>query len=216
MYKRYYVHIYDIISTNLRIKKGWIDKDTEVWMNIKYPWKKPTYSRILLQLKALGVKFIDPVVGNSTQHINILYPDISFNKKNKAPKNNINNASVLYQICLAGKSMLFTGDIETEGWETVSTCAPYLRKSTYYCISHHGSITGHLRNNCIPAGQKITTLADCAASTTLQVLMGRDGAYKGVFSNKVTSDFYNIIKTEDAAHYIEIEWSRGLYGIKYL
>lgn len=193
------------------IKNGWIDGSTEVWMNTQYPWKQPAYNRILLQLKALGVKFIDPVVGNSTQHINILYPNISFNKKNKAPKDNINNASVLYQICLDGKSMLFTGDIETEGWETVSTCKPYLCDSTYYCISHHGSITGHHRNNCIPAGRIITTLADCADLTELQVLMGRDGAYKGVFSKKVTSAFSNIIKTEDAAHYIEIEWSSGRY-----
>lgn len=91
-------------------------------MNIQYPWKQPTYNRILLQLSALGVKFIDPIIGNSTKNIHILYPDVSFNKKNKAPKNNINNASVLYQICFGENSMLFTGDIETEGWENVSTC----------------------------------------------------------------------------------------------
>ena len=112
------------------IMKGWIDANTEV-----------------LQLNALGVRFIDPIVGNSTKNIHILYPNVSFNRKNMAPKNNINNTSVLYQICFGGSSMLFTGDIETEGWDTVSTCMPYLRKSTYYCISHHGSITGHLRND---------------------------------------------------------------------
>ena len=90
--------------------------------------------------------------------------------------------------------MLFTGDIETEGWENVSTCMPYLCKSTYYCISHHGSITGHIRSNCMPANRCITTLADCANSTRLQVLMGRDGAYKGVYSRDVLSDFGNIKK----------------------
>ena len=45
---------------------------------------------------------------NSTKNIHILYPDVSYNKKNKAPKNNINNASVLYQICFGENSMLFT------------------------------------------------------------------------------------------------------------
>ena len=195
------------------IKEGWIDKDTEVWMNTQYPWKQATYIRILIQLQALGVRFVDPVIGNSTEHIHILYPAASFNKKNKAPRNNINNASVLYQICLDGKSMLFTGDMETEGWENVSTCKPYLCNSTYYCISHHGSITGHFRNNCIPAKRTITTLADCADSTDLQVLMGRDGAYKGIFSRETISDFRNIIKTEDVDHYIEIQWSSGkFYG----
>lgn len=188
------------------IKGGWIDANTEVWMNTHYPWKQPTYNRILLQLNALGVKFIDPIVGNSTKNIHILYPDISFNRKNMAPKNNINNASVLYQICFGENSMLFTGDIETEGWENVSTCMPYLRESTYYCISHHGSITGHLRNKCMPARRRITSLADCADSTRVQVLMGRDGAYRGVYSGKVLGDFKNIEKTEKAQKYFSLDW----------
>ena len=191
------------------IKRGWIDANTEVWMNTQYPWKQPTYNRILLQLSALGVKFIDPIIGNSTNNIHILYPDVSFNKKNKAPKNNINNTSVLYQICFGENSMLFTGDIETEGWENVSTCMPNLCKSTYYCISHHGSITGHIRSNCMPANCCITTLADCADSTRLQVLMGRDGAYKGVYSRKVLGDFKNIEKTEEAQKYLSLDWKTG-------
>ena len=188
------------------IMRGWIDANTEVWMNTQYPWKQPTYNRILLQLNALGVKFIDPIVGNSTKNIHILYPNVSFNRKNMAPKNNINNASVLYQICFGENSMLFTGDIETEGWENVSTCMPYLRESTYYCISHHGSITGHLRNKCMPARCRITTLADCADSTRVQVLMGRDGAYRGVYSGKVLGDFKNIEKTEEAQKYFSLDW----------
>ena len=106
-------------------------------------------------------------------------------------------------------SMLFTGDIETEGWENVSTCMPNLCKSTYYCISHHGSITGHIRSNCMPANCCITTLADCADSTRLQVLMGRDGAYKGVYSRKVLGDFKNIEKTEEAQKYLSLDWKTG-------
>ena len=188
------------------IKKGWIDANTEVWMNTQYPWKQPTYNRILLQLNALGVKFIDPIVGNSTKNIHILYPDVSFNRKNMAPKNNINNASVLYQICFGENSMLFTGDIETEGWENVSTCMPYLRESTYYCISHHGSITGHIRNKCMPARRRIASLADCAYSTRVQVLMGRDGAYRSVYSGKVLGDFKNIEKTEEVQKYFSLDW----------
>lgn len=191
------------------ITKGWIDANTEVWMNTQYPWKQPTYNRILLQLNALGVRFIDPIVGNSTKNIHILYPNVSFNRKNMAPKNNINNTSVLYQICFGENSMLFTGDIETEGWDTVSTCMPYLRKSTYYCISHHGSITGHLRNNCISAGCGITTLADCADLTRVQVLMGRDGAYRGVYSGKVLGNFKNIEKTEETQKYFSLDWETG-------
>ncbi|MDE6705398.1 MAG: hypothetical protein K2J81_05790, partial [Treponemataceae bacterium] len=136
-------------------------------------------------------------------------PDISFNMKNKAPRNNINNASVLYQVCLKGHRMLFTGDIETEGWENINTCFPYLNHSTYYCISHHGSITGHIRNRCGTSNRAINTLADCAASAKLQLLMGRDHAYKGIFSKKVISELRNIVKIADASHYIKIKWDDG-------
>lgn len=159
----------------------------------------------------MGIKFIDPVIANSTQHINILYPDISFNMKNIAPKNNINNASVLYQICLNGHKMLFTGDIETEGWESVNTCFPHLNKSTYYCISHHGSIIGHIRNSCVDSNKLINSLAGCTRGTRLQLLMGRDNAYKGIFSKQVISEFKNIIKTEDACHYVRVKWDNGNY-----
>ena len=206
-----HLHYDHINGIEYLIKNGWIDKDTEVWMNTQYPWKQPTYNRILLQLNALGIKFIDPVIANSTHHINILYPDISFNMKNIAPKNNINNASVLYQICLNGHKMLFTGDIETEGWENVNTCFPYLNKSTYYCISHHGSITGHIRKSCVASNRPIDTLADCVTSTKLQLLMGRDHAYKGIFSKRVISEFYNLVKTEDSNHYVKVRWDNGVY-----
>lgn len=204
-----HLHFDHINGIEHLIERGWIDSDTEVWMNIHYPWKQPTYNRILLQLKALGVRFIDPIVGNSTRNIKILYPDISFNAKNSAPNNNINNASVLYQIFLSGKRMLFTGDIETEGWDNVFNCIPRLAESTYYCISHHGSITGHIRNNCSVVGMSIKTLGDCAIETKKQVLMGRNGAYRGVYSPKVLRDFNNIEETEHAKQYFCLDWKTG-------
>lgn len=80
-------------------------------MNTQYPWIQPTYNRILLQLSALGVKFIDPIIG-ILQKISIFCIRMSALTKNKAPKDKINNASVLYQICFEENSMLFTGDIE--------------------------------------------------------------------------------------------------------
>lgn len=105
--------------------------------------------------------------------------------------------------------MLFTGDIETEGWDNVLTCMPRLCESNYYCISHHGSITGHIRNKCIQLNRKISTLSDCAYSTKIQILMGRDGAYSGVYSKKVLTDFNKIEKTEDSQKYFELIWGSG-------
>ena len=202
-----HLHYDHINGIEYLIKKRWLEKDTEVWMNTKYPWASPTYNRILLQLKALNVKFIDPIIANSTQHINILYPSVCFDRKTKAPKNNINNSSVLYQIRFGEKSMLFTGDIETEGWDEVKKCRPKLCNSTYYCISHHGSITGHIRNQCPFFGQSSTKLSECAQQTKVQVLMGRNGAYRGIYNPQVLNDFSHIEKSEAAEHYLCIDWN---------
>lgn len=193
------------------INAGWIDKDTEVWMNIKYPWPQATNNRLLLRLNALSVKFVDPICRNSTVHLRILYPARSFDKTYQAPKNNINNASIVYQICFNGQKMLFPGDIETEGWDDVKNCFPHLAESTFYCISHHGSITGHLRNGCSNKNASIKNLADCGSNTKVQILMGRNQAYRGIFSKKVLNDFKNIVKTEDAEHYIKLKWDTGIY-----
>lgn len=203
-----HLHYDHINGIEYLIKRHWVDKNTEVWMNTKYPWKQPTYNRILLLLKSLKVKFIDPIVDNSTEHINILYPNVCFDKRIKPPENNINNSSILYKILLGGKSMLFTGDIEAEGWGAVAPNILKLCKSTYYCISHHGSITGHVRNQRIAFGHATSTmLSDYFGSTKRQVLMGRKGAYQGIYSTQVLDNFANIVKSEDARRYFCLDWN---------
>ena len=139
------------------------------------------------KITGVGVKFIDPVAGNSTREICILYPKSSFSAKNPAPKNEINNSSVLYQIILAGRSMLFPGDIETDGWDNVDTCYPHMKQSDYYCISHHGSVNGHCRNICRHGGfiYNPHDVWTCAQNSKAQILMGRDKAFNGIFSQKV-------------------------------
>ena len=80
----------------------------------------------------------------------------------------------------------------------------YYLDSYYYCISHHGSITGHLRNECIYRNH-IKSLADCNFSR-IQILMGRNNAYSGIYSQSVLDDFNNICKVEDSENYIRIDW----------
>ena len=50
------------------------------------------------------------------------------------------------------------------------------------------------------------TLADCNNSK-VQILMGRNHAYSGIYSPRVLKDFKSIEKTEDAKHYIMIDWN---------
>ena len=199
-----HLHYDHINAIDKLITDGYITKNTEIWMNTYYPWYQPSYLRIQTNLRALNVKFIDPIISNSTEHINILYPSVSFDKNHLPPRKKINNASVIYQINFLGKSMLFPGDIETDGWNNVELCFPFLEESYYYCISHHGSITGHLRNECIYRNH-IRTLADCNISR-IQILMGRNNAYRGIYSQSVIDDFNNIYKVEDSENYIKIDW----------
>ena len=201
-----HLHYDHVNGIKYLIDNGYVNSDTEVWMNLKYPCTMATYRVILQELMRRGVKFVDPIIGNSTSEINILYPAQSFDSKHPAPNKKINNSSVLYQICLNGKKMLFTGDIETAGWDQVNKCACYLNGTNYYCISHHGSITGHDRTKCYAGNPNMKSVKDCASRSVCQILMGRNGAYKGIFSGKVLSDFPNALITQNAPNYIRIDW----------
>lgn len=194
------------------VKNGWIDVNTEVWLNLNYQHYSPTSSNALLHLNSLGVKIIDPISRNSTENIEILYPDTSYdNKHNCPPKGIINNASVLYKINLGEKSMLFPGDIETEGWDSIISCKPLMNSPTYYCISHHGSQTGHFRNGCASLRKPgiVNNIADCLDHVTKkQILMGKDGAFSGIYDKNVLTDFSNIVRTE-GNKYIKLRWNSG-------
>lgn len=193
------------------VDTGWINKDTEVWINLNYKHNSPASINAFVHLNRLGVRIVDPIVGNSTANIKILYPNISFdNKNNCPPANNINNASVLYRIELGGNSMLFPGDIETEGWDSIKECYPYLSEPNYYCISHHGSKTGHIRKGCSAKTiRSVNNIAECLDNVSqCQILMGKDGTFNNVYYKDVLNDFKNIIKT-DGCKYIEVKWGSG-------
>lgn len=117
--------------------------------------------------------------------------------------------------------MLFSGDIETEGWDNVDTytCYPCIKKSDYYCISHHGSVNGHLCNICRYTGLPVRTreVWKCAHNSKIQILMGRGKAFPGIFSQRVLDSFGkcgNLCKTEDAINYINLNWETDLSEYK--
>lgn len=52
----------------------------------------------------------------------------------------------------------------------------------------------------------------CAKNSKVQILMWRDKAFKGIFSQHVLNSFGkdgNLYKTEDATHYIKLNWKTG-------
>ena len=94
------------------------------------------------------------------------------------------------------------------------TCSAFLFDADYYMVSHHGSINGHPTMPCMKLGQPMPTPLDCAThNLTKSVLMGRDGAYNGIYSLVVTS-YWNgtpsgLVLTEAAPHFVELDWSTG-------
>ena len=88
----------------------------------------------------------------------------------------------------------------------IEGCKKCLGDIDYYCISHHGSINGHLWNCKLMNG--LIPLTKCIDSK-MQILMGRDTAYRGIYSRQVLGDFDNAQVVEKANTYIKIDWSKN-------
>ena len=102
--------------------------------------------------------------------------------------------------------MLFTGDME-EGWEKVEKTIKDKGEVIYYCISHHGSITGHIGKYFCSSGENTNMLEKKVSSMKISILMGRDNSYRGIFNEKVVATFPMMLKTEENEPYVQIDWS---------
>jgi len=201
-----------------------VTSNTVVYINQYYSMPSPKLNSLLKQIGDLGSRTIEPLVSNSISSFDILYPSSRvvktgltvYNHLNPIVEKNPNNASMVFRLLSQSGSFMFTGDIETEGWNRISNCAPYLRGSRYYAVSHHGSINGHLRSKC-PAKFSIASVADCLFEDTQSVLMGRQNAYHSMPSSLVLSDLPHTISSEMdltgvPKRYLEIEWSSGAFA----
>ncbi len=210
---------FDHYSGMLRlINSRLIDGGTVFYLNTHYSMPSEKLRYILRQLHILGSVIIEPLT-RQNNNVEILYPDIRTIRVNTPlyygqvvrvqPKPN--NASVVLQIKFNEKSMLFTGDIETQGWDIIPNCYPLLKNTSYYVVSHHGSINGHLRNVCPRPRNKVADVSQCAGRSTIQILMGRDHAFHGIYSPQVTGSFRNLIYSErnnagNQCSFAEIDW----------
>ena len=114
---------------------------------------------------------------------------------------------------LGVRSMTFTGDIEQDGYREMSKCISYppICFTDYYAVSHHGSLNGHP-----PYNKAMVTPFFSRNYLSAAVLMGRDGAYYGIFSNYVINElrsFTRLYTTSDnngkLISAIKIYWQRG-------
>lgn len=209
------------------VKKHYIDNRTLCYINLYYQMASKTYLRALNALKDANVRFVEPVVGSSIKGIRFLHPECRVYRSKATVKNAggnyrivtnpVNDSSSVVMFSLGGHSMVFTGDLERKGFENMSkggTCSRFLFDADYYLVSHHGSINGHPTMPCMNPRRPMATPLVCAThNLNKALLMGRNGAYNGLYSPVVTS-YWNrtpgdLVLTEVAPHFVELEWSTG-------
>lgn len=204
------------------LKKGFIDANTLVYANLFYDCASPVWTRALKGLKTQQCRFVEPVWNGQMQGaIHIYHPECRIYKNSGVITgsaahrivSHVNDSSVVYGIKLAGRSMTLPRDLEQNGFEIMRNarkCSRELYRADYYVVSHHGSINGHPTMTCTP----VPTVLDCVTNNiTRAILMGRDGAYSGIYSPVVLgywqSQSCGLERTENAKHYVELDWATG-------
>ena len=202
------------------INKGFVDGNTLIYANLYYDCASPIWKDILDNLKNLQCKFVEPVSNSgNVGAIHIFHPecrvykDASLVQGKERAVNEVNNSSVVYGIELNEHIMVLPGDLEQKGFENMSragTCSSELFKADYYVVSHHGSINGHPALPCMNPAQPVPTVSECATKGVKKaILMGRNGAYSGIYS-PVVENYWKaacgLEYTEKAKHYVEVVW----------
>lgn len=209
------------------VNNHYIDNRTLCYINLYYQMASKAYIRALTALKNANAKFVEPVVGNSINGIRFLHPECRLYRSKATVKNArgnyrivtspVNDSSTVVLFSLGGHSMVFTGDLEQKGFKNMSracTCSAFLFDADYYIVSHHGSFNGHPDIPCMNPRRPIPTPLLCAShNLNKAIMMGRNGAYSGIYSHVVTS-YWNrnpgrLVLTENAPHFAELEWGTG-------
>ena len=182
------------------LQRSWLDSQTIFVMNLYYSCSTPCANQILYQLNRMNVRCYEPQVSLRLKNCSILHPNLRIGRWNNARLNmigvrKVNDSSVVYSINGVGKNMIFSGDLEKKGFDRMTkahTCRYCLHTSTYYCVSHHASLTGHIDIPCLSG--PLPTVLDCVQhNLKYAIVMGRDGAYDGIYDAQVIQDFGNRI-----------------------
>ena len=209
------------------IKKGVVDGNTIVYANMHYDCSSPVWNNILKEFIKIKCHFVEPIYGNlNTGAICVYHPECRIYQNNSSVQvgvvnrivTKVNDSSVVYGIELDGKIMVFPGDLERYGFVKMSTegkCQPNLYNSDYYVVSHHGSGNGHPTMPCAnPRKARPTPLACVTTGLKKAILMGRDGAYTGIYDSRVTGYWgamAGVLEyTEYMNDYLELDWKSGV------
>lgn len=211
------------------MNQGHIDHNTVCFINLYYQMSSLPFNDILERLKNLNVRFVEPLYQNNAFGIRFLHPECRIYRHiitaKPAPTvpnrvvGNVNDSSSAFIIELGDRSMFFPGDLEQYGFRNI-TCRGELLTMDYYAVSHHGSITGHpdISLRCHAIGN---TCLSCMRNGSLSraVLMGRNGAFKGIYSPQVCHFFSGLrgclVFTEiDPSgipnRFVELDWDSAI------
>lgn len=207
---------YDHISgIPFLISNHHITNQTKFYMNLYYAHSSKCANEVLRTLDSMGVACYEPVIGLSVNPwLSILYPECRIRKQqyndvvpNRVEKK-MNNSSVVYAFQFGDKQMIYPGDLEQDGWNVFKTqpnSMTAMSVADYYCVSHHGSENGHV---VVPHHfQKV-------------VLMGRDGAYNGIYSPAVMQYWNPVLSLSEwdangqASKAVVLDWNNG--GVRYI
>lgn len=186
--------------------QGYCNAHTQFFINLDYAVASPVYVRILDRINNGGCLVNTPIRNVHNKRVpTVIFPDKRVFKNNPSlshgsyyVESNANNSSVVYFVVGSGRSMMFPGDMEKKELDLMTrsgNCTPFLFWTNYYCVSHHASITGHLDCKCLNPGPHpyLTCLECCKVCLNKAIVMGRDGAFNGIYNKTVINDFGHAI-----------------------
>lgn len=205
------------------INNGQIDARTLCYLNIYYQMAGKAYNKMLNALYDAKVKILEPITGNSKETISFLHPEKRIYRSMATVKNTsddyrivdrpVNDSSVVLSIKVGGKTMVFPGDLEQEGFNKMSgsgNCGPNLFDAEYYVASHHGSLNGHPTMPCrVQPPRKKAPMICIKNNLKKVILMGRNGAYSKIYSQQVVDEWNQtekLVISENAPHFVELDW----------
>ena len=215
-------HFDHISGINHLIKDKFVDSNTIVFANVHYGFSSKCANTLLDIIKTNNITCYEPTVAlTSFSNITILYPECRIRRQPNLKDSgyrivrDVNDSSVVYSIEIAGRRMIFPGDLEQDGWNSMTkngNCCPYMQNCDFFCISHHGSITGHIDMKCMSSNTSV--LSCCKNKCKKAIIMGRDKAYNCIYCRKVIYDFNPLIlySEKDTAGNLRkgfvLDWSR--------
>lgn len=205
------------------IDRGYINQSTICYINLNYQMASKNLNTILQRMANRGInRIVEPLTSNSNPAIQILYPEIPICRSkgtsigNCRIEKNVNNSSSVIRFNLGKHTMVCPGDIEQDGLKVMTSYLPYPPYSfaDIFAVSHHGSINGHAVNMPKLAPPFLWKGKQMPWYT---LVMGRDGAYNGIFSSKVMGDFNTVshlISTDIRStgrnmSFVMIDWQSG-------